>query len=158
MDVTRRRTMSAKDLKALTVEGFERMFNEGDLSYADTTIDPGGTDHQEALGTEFIPHLKDVVTKLRAAFPDLHFEVHEAIGEGDLVATRSTMTGTHLGRLALGPLAALPPTGKKIAVPHMHFFRYRNERLIDMWHVWDVPALMRQLGVPAPEVKAERVA
>jgi hypothetical protein len=40
----------------------------------------------------------------------------------------------------------------------MHFFRYRNERLIDMWHVWDVPALMRQLGVPAPEVKAERVA
>ena len=150
--------MSAEDLKAKTIEGFERMFNGGDLSYADATIDPGGTDHQEALGTEFIPHLKDVVTKLRAAFPDLRFEVHEAIAEGDLVATRSTMTGTHRGRLDLGPLAALPPTGKQVSVRHMHFFRYKDGRLVDMWHVWDVPALMRQLGAPAPEVSAVKTA
>ena len=113
-----------------------------------------GADHQEPLGTDFIPHLKDVVTKLRAGFPDLHFEVHEAIAEGDLVATRSTMTGTHRGRLDLGPLAALPPTGKQVSVRHMHFFRYKDGRLVDMWHVWDVPALMRQLGAPAPEVIA----
>jgi steroid delta-isomerase-like uncharacterized protein len=149
--------MSTEDLKAKTIEGFERMFNQGDLSYADEAIDPGGTDHQESLGTEFIPHLKDVVTKLRAAFPDLRFEVHEALAEGDIVATRSTMTGTHLGRLALGPLAALPPSGKQIAVRHMHFFRYKDGRLVDLWHVWDVPALMRQLGAHAPEVKAEQV-
>jgi steroid delta-isomerase-like uncharacterized protein len=150
--------MSAEDLKAKTIEGFERMFNQGDLSYADTGIDPGGTDHQEPLGTDFIPHLKDVVTKLRAGFPDLRFEVHEAIAEGDLVATRSTMTGTHRGRLDLGPLAALPPTGKQVSVRHMHFFRYKDGRLVDMWHVWDVPALMRQLGAPAPEVSAGKTA
>jgi steroid delta-isomerase-like uncharacterized protein len=150
--------MSAEDLKAKTIEGFERMFNQGDLSYADTGIDPGGTDHQEPLGTDFIPHLKDVVTKLRAGFPDLRFEVHEAIAEGDLVATRSTMTGTHRGRLDLGPLAALPPTGKQVSVRHMHFFRYKDGRLVDMWHVWDVPALMRQLGAPAPEVSAVKTA
>jgi steroid delta-isomerase-like uncharacterized protein len=150
--------MSAEDLKAKTIEGFERMFNQGDLSYADTEIDPGGADHQEPLGTDFIPHLKDVVTKLRAGFPDLRFEVHEAIAEGDLVATRSTMTGTHRGRLDLGPLAALPPTGKQVSVRHMHFFRYKDGRLVDMWHVWDVPALMRQLGTPAPEVSAVKTA
>jgi predicted ester cyclase len=146
----RRYVVSPEELKAWTIEGFERMFNQGDLSYADEAISPGGTDHQEAMGTEFIPHLKEVVTKLRAAFPDLHFEVHEALAGDDAVATRSTMTGTHLGRLGLGPLAALAPTGKQVAVPHMHFFHYQDGRLVDMWHVWDVPALMRQLGAAPP--------
>jgi steroid delta-isomerase-like uncharacterized protein len=146
--------MPAHDLKAITLAGFERMFNQGDLAFVDEAIDPGGTDHQEALGTDFVVHLKDVITAMRDAFPDLHFEVHEAIAEGDIVATRSTMTGTHQARFALGPLAALPPTGRRVEVPHMHFFRYREGRVVDLWHVWDVPKLMRQLGAPAPDLRA----
>jgi steroid delta-isomerase-like uncharacterized protein len=146
--------MAGEDLKARTLEGFERMFNQGDLTYADEQAHtPAAVDHQEPLGTDFTEHMKDVVTMLRRAFPDLHFEVHEILQEGDIVATRSTMTGTHLGRLALGPLAAIEPQGKKIAVPHMHFFRYENGRLKDLWHVWDTLGLMRQLGAPAPDLR-----
>ena len=145
--------MPAQDLKAITLEGFERMFNQGDLAYVDGAIDPAGTDHQEPLGTEFVVHLKEVITAMRDAFPDLHFEVHEAIVEGDIVATRSTMTGTHQGRFALGPLAALPPSGKRIEVAHMHFFRYKDGRVVDLWHVWDLTKLMRQLGAPAPDLR-----
>lgn len=146
--------MAGEDLKARTLEGFERMFNEGDLTYADEQAHAASAvDHQEPLGTDFAEHMKDVVTMLRRAFPDLHFEVHEILQEGDIVATRSTMTGTHLGRLALGPLAAIEPQGNKIAVPHMHFFRYENGRLKDLWHVWDTLGLMRQLGVPAPDLR-----
>jgi len=145
--------MSAEDLKTATLEGFERMFNQGDLAYVDEAIDPTGTDHQEPLGTDFITHLKEVITAMRDAFPDLRFEVHEALAEGDIVATRSTMTGTHRGRFAMGPLAALPPTGKQIAVPHMHFFRYKDGRVVDLWHVWNTTELMRQLGASAPDMK-----
>ena len=150
--------MSARELKAKTLEGFERMFNQGDLAYVDETIDPAGTDHQEPLGTEFVAHLKDVITAMREAFPDLRFEVHDVLAEGDIVATRSTMTGTHRGRFMMGPLAALPPTGKQVAVPHMHFFRYKDGRVVDLWHVWDVMKLMRQLGVPAPDTKLGQTA
>jgi predicted ester cyclase len=39
---------------------------------------------------------------IRRVFPDLHFELHDIIEEGEVVATRSTMTGTHLGRHAQG--------------------------------------------------------
>jgi len=145
--------MSAEDLKARTLEGFERMFNQGDLAYVDEAIDPTGTDHQEPLGTDFVTHLKEVITAMRDAFPDLRFEVHEVLAEGDIVATRSTMTGTHRGRFMMGPLAALPPTGKQIAVPHMHFFRYKDGRVVDLWHVWNTTELMRQLGAPAPDMK-----
>jgi steroid delta-isomerase-like uncharacterized protein len=149
--------MTAAELKAKTLEGFERMFNQGDLAYVDEALDPAGTDYQEPLGTDFIAHLKEVVTVMREAFPDLRFEVHEVIAEGDIVATRSTMTGTHRGCFMMGPLAALAPTGKQIAVPHMHFFRYKDGRVVDLWHVWDMPRLMRQLGAPAPEAKVGRV-
>jgi len=150
--------MSTDQLKARTLEGFERMFNQGDLGAVDEAVNAAGTDHQEPLGTGFPAHLREVVTTLRTAFPDLHFEVHQIVCEGDIVATRSTMTGTHRGRFALGPLAAIEPKGAKVAVPHMHFFRYENGRVVDLWHVWDTLKLMQQLGAPAPDLRVPQVA
>jgi hypothetical protein len=35
----------------------------------------------------------------------------------------------------------------------MHMFRYSGERLADLWHVRDTTALLRQLGVPLPEMR-----
>jgi predicted ester cyclase len=136
------------ELKRFTLDGFERMFNQGDLSYVDEALAPGAVDHQEPLGADFADHLRGVVTMLRTAFPDLRFEVHDMIREGDVVACRSTMTGTHRGPLPLGPLAGIAPAGARVSVPHMHFFRYRGTRLADLWHVWDTGMLMRQLAAP----------
>jgi steroid delta-isomerase-like uncharacterized protein len=146
--------MTTEQLKARTLEGFERMFNQGDLDYVDGTVAAGAVDHQEPEGTDFAAHLKDVIATLRTAFPDLHFDVHELVAEGDTVACRSTMTGTHQGPLRIGPMAGLPINGAHVEVPHMHFFHYDAEgRLTDLWHVWNTLALARQLGAPAPDLR-----
>ena len=146
--------MTTAELKARTLEGFERMFNQGDLAYVDNALSPGAVDHQEPDGTDFAAHLKNVIATLRTAFPDLRFDVHELIGEGKTVACRSTMSGTHQGPLRIGPMAGLPVNGTQIEVPHMHFFRYDPEgRLTDLWHVWNTIALARQLGAPAPDLR-----
>ena len=146
--------MTAEQLKALTLEGFERMFNNGELDYIGESTAPGAVDHQEPEGTDFVAHLTEVIVTLRHAFPDLHFDVHEALAEGLSVACRSTMTGTHQGPLNIGPMAALPVTGARIEVPHMHFFRYDQQgRLTDLWHVWNTLLLARQLGAPAPDLR-----
>jgi steroid delta-isomerase-like uncharacterized protein len=145
--------MTTEQLKALTLDGFERMFNSGDLDFVDEAVAPGAVDHQEPDGTDFRTHLKHVISTLRTAFPDLRFEVEELVAEGDLVACRSTMTGTHQGPLLIGPLAGLPVNGTRIEVPHMHFFRYDVEgRVTDLWHVWNTLVLARQLGAPAPDL------
>jgi steroid delta-isomerase-like uncharacterized protein len=145
--------MTTEELKAKTLEGFERMFNQGDLGYVDTALAPDAVDHQEPDGTDFAAHLKSVISTLRDAFPDLRFEVHEAVCEGDVVACRSTMTGSHQGPLRIGPMAGLPVNGTRIEVPHMHFFRYDAVgRLTDLWHVWNTLMLARQLGAPAPDL------
>jgi steroid delta-isomerase-like uncharacterized protein len=146
--------MTTEQLKAQTLEGFERMFNRGDLAYADETVAPGAVDHQEPEGTDFVAHLKDVIVTLRVAFPDLRFDVHDVVCEGDVVACRSTMTGTHQGPLRIGPMAGLPVSGARVEVPHMHFLRYDADgRVTDLWHVWNTLALARQLGAPAPDLR-----
>jgi steroid delta-isomerase-like uncharacterized protein len=145
--------MTTEKLKAQTLEGFERMFNQGDLDYVDGALATGAIDHQEPAGTEFAAHLKNVISTLRTAFPDLRFDVHELVGEGDTVACRSTMSGTHRGPLRIGPMSGLPVNGTRIEVPHMHFFHYDADgRLTDLWHVWNTLALARQLGAPAPDL------
>jgi predicted ester cyclase len=145
--------MTRDELKAVMLEGFERMFNDGDLGYVDQALAPGAVDHQEPEGTDMAAHLKHVIATLRAGLPDLHFDVHELVCEGGIVACRSTMTGTHTGPLAIGPLVGLPVKGAHVDVAHMHFFRYDDEgRLTDLWHVWNTIGLARQLGAPAPDL------
>jgi steroid delta-isomerase-like uncharacterized protein len=145
--------MTTEELKKRTLEGFERMFNQGDLDYVDRALASNAVDHQEPPGTDFAAHLKNVISTLRTAFPDLRFDVHELISEGNTVACRSTMSGTHQGPLRIGPMAGLPVDGKRIEVPHMHFFRYDADgRLTDLWHVWGTLMLARQLGAPAPDL------
>ena len=139
--------MTTAELKDRTLEGFERMFHQGDLDYVDEVLGRDSVDHQEPAGASFCDHLKQVVVSMRTAFPDVHFDVHEIQAEGDGGACRSTMTGTHLGRLDLVP-PGLEATGRQVRVAHMHFFRYEGGRVTDLWHLWDTPGLLRQLGAP----------
>lgn len=127
----------------------ERAFHHGDLSAVDEFNASDGIDHQEPEGTDFIAHLKHVVAGMRSAFPDLHFEIHDLLAEGDMVAFRSTMTGTHTNTLSLMPGQSLPATGRRVSVPHMHFMRIVDGKTTDLWHLWNVPMMMMQLGVTA---------
>jgi predicted ester cyclase len=148
--------MSTEANKRIAVEVLERAFNQGDLSVIDQYAAADGVDHQEPPGTDFRKHLKEVVTRMRIGFPDLHFEVHETISEGDVVAFRSTMTGTHSGSFDTGMGRIIPPSGLKISVPHMHFLRFVDGKNTDLWHVWDTTSMMRQMGAmpqPQPQVQ-----
>lgn len=139
--------MTAETNMASARRMMERAFNRGDLSVIDDLVAPGSVDHQEGPGTDFASHLKQVVVMLRTAFPDLHFEIHHMLADENVVAFHSTMTGTQLG-----PFRGLPPTGRAVRVRHMHFVHMQEGRGADLWHLWDTPALMQQLG--ASEARA----
>ena len=48
---------------------------------------------------------------VRAAFPDLRTKVEQQVAEGDTVATRATMQGTHLGTFM-----GVAPTNKQVTL------------------------------------------
>jgi steroid delta-isomerase-like uncharacterized protein len=79
-------------------------------------------------------------TALRTAFPDLRVAIDEQFVNGDMVATRKTFHGTHLGEF-LGARA----TGKKVKIRVVDFVRVKNGKMCEHWNVVDLATLISQL-------------
>jgi steroid delta-isomerase-like uncharacterized protein len=81
-----------------------------------------------------------------SAFPDAQITVDSAVEEGDLVAGRWTIAGTHRGEFQ-----GVPATGRPITMAGVDFSRVVNGRVAEHWSQFDVLALMQQIGaLPAP--------
>jgi predicted ester cyclase len=144
--------MSVEQNKITARRTFEEAFNRGDLSVIDEHVTGSGVDHQHPDEPSFREHLKTVIRAMRTAFPDVHFEITQLIGEGDWVALHSFMTGTHLGELRRPLLPAdgppvVPATGRQIRVAHMHLIRFDEARSTELWHVMDTLTMLGQLGL-----------
>lgn len=139
--------MSTERNKAIVRESAERLFNRGDLSAADELITADAVDHCEPAGTDCRQHFRQVAMMLRSAFPDLHMEIVDVVAEGESVAVRMTMTGTHEG-----PFMGIPPTGRRFAVEQMRIMRFRDGAMTDSWAVIDWLGWRQQLGaMPQPQ-------
>jgi steroid delta-isomerase-like uncharacterized protein len=87
-----------------------------------------------------------IIQMMRGGFPDIQWTLDEMIAEGDKVAARFTMRGTHQGTF-LG----VPPTGKAIAVQAMNFYRLTDGQFVEERGQPDMLALLQQIGaVPVP--------
>lgn len=82
---------------------------------------------------------------VRAAFPDIHFEVHDSFGDEQKQAVRFTIRGTHQGNFM-----GLPPTGKHIAIGGIDVFRLSGGRIAEVWACIDLAGALSQLGVLPP--------
>jgi steroid delta-isomerase-like uncharacterized protein len=87
-----------------------------------------------------------IIGMMRGGFPDIQWTLEETIAEGDKVAARFTMRGTHRGTF-LG----VPPTGKPIVVQAMNIYRLSGGQFIEERGQPDMLALLQQIGAaPAP--------
>ncbi len=75
-------------------------------------------------------------------FPDLHFEVHDTIAQGDKVALVWTVIGTHKGRVM-----NIPPTGAKVSAQGVSILTVRAGRIVHSLRVWDVAGMLRHIGL-----------
>jgi steroid delta-isomerase-like uncharacterized protein len=88
----------------------------------------------------------DIIGMMRGGFPDIQWTLEEMIAEGDRVAARFTMRGTHRGTFF-----GVPPTGKQIAVQAMNFYRLSGGQFIEERGQPDMLGLLQQIGaIPAP--------
>jgi len=86
--------------------------------------------------------VKRTMLWLSTVFADQRWEIHDVIGEGDVVVVHATYHGRHVG-----DLMGLPPTGREVAYQYVHFLRFRDGKAVEHWSVRDDMTLMRQLGV-----------
>jgi steroid delta-isomerase-like uncharacterized protein len=131
------------DYKALTRRFYEEVFNKGDLQVLDELVDDSLVEHEEFPGiTPGKAGLVQFAALMRAAFPDLNFDVLAIVSDGDEVWAHVVMRGTHKGEF-LG----IPATGRRIEVPTIDRIRVRDDRAVEHWGVTDTFAMMQQLGV-----------
>lgn len=77
-----------------------------------------------------------------AAFPDSRITINNSITEGDTVATRWTLTGTHRSAFQ-----GIPPTGRAVKFTGIEYNRVVDGRIAEHWSMFDNVALLQQLGV-----------
>jgi steroid delta-isomerase-like uncharacterized protein len=82
-----------------------------------------------------------IISKMRSGFPDIQWTLEDLITEGDKVAARFTMRGTHNGEFF-----GVPATGKAIAVQAINFYRLANEQIIEEYGQPDMLGLLKQIG------------
>ena len=137
--------MSTEENKALLRRTYEAV-NQGNLTAFFELFTPDFVLHNGSMTIEGLEAFKPLETMLLAALPDIHYTVEDLVAEGDKVAVRLTVTGTHRG-----VLLGVPPTGKHTTVTESAISRIVGSKIAEHWSETDMLGLLQQLGaVPLP--------
>lgn len=120
----------------------ESVFGGGELELVDELFANDFAGHAPPARVEGPEEMKARVAGFREAFPDLAFEVEDAVDEGDYVTTSWVARGTHEGEFH-----GIPPTGVEIEMPGVTLYRFEDERVAEGWTHRDASDVLRQLGV-----------
>lgn len=81
--------------------------------------------------------------QMRATLTNIHVTVHDLISEGDLVATRITVTAVH-GGSGMG----IAPTNRNVTFSGIIMARWQNGKVVEAWNEYDALGMMRQVMLP----------
>jgi steroid delta-isomerase-like uncharacterized protein len=134
--------MSAEEKnKALVHEFFEEAWVKGNVAAVDEFMAADYVEHPRPStpppGTE---GLKQLIAAYRTAFPDLKMSLDDIFGEGEMVAFRWSVSGTHLG-----DWLGIPPTGNHITATGITIFRIAGGKVVESWTSIDLSPAEEEL-------------
>jgi predicted ester cyclase len=142
----RRRRMSTSEDNKAAVRGCFENASQGNFDALDAIVSPDYVLHPEDI--RGVEGLKEMVEAYRSAIADLHITIDQQFTEGDYVATRYTIGGTHEGELM-----GIQPTGRDVAFMGITISRCRDGKIVEEWELVDTVAFLRQVGA-LPEMAA----
>jgi steroid delta-isomerase-like uncharacterized protein len=125
---------------------FEEVWNQGRESLIDELTTEDAVSH--GLSTAEGDQVRGPATfkpfhrRLRAAFPDIHFTVEDAVSEENKIAARISVTGTHTG-----PGLSVPPTNRAVQLHGMVIARTKDGKIAEVWNNFDFLSMYQQLGL-----------
>ncbi len=88
---------------------------------------------------------KDNLRMIRAGFPDLSFEAHDVVAEGDTVMANCTFGGTHDGELM-----GVEPTRNSVEVRWLGSYRFDDGELVEVTGLPDLFGAFVQINAIEP--------
>ena len=98
------------------------------------------------LRPEVLRHHAEIL----AALSGVRVHILDLIAEGDTVAARLMVSGTH----DKGPFAGQPPTQKRLAWGSFRFYRIEGQQVVETWAMQERLGLMQQPGLVPTTVGA----
>ena len=127
------------------VRAFYEPFRTGDTSTYDQVLSPDWVDIPLAPGQQQGPAgMAAQIALFRQAMPDYQVTHEDLLVDGDKVAVRNTVSGTHQGTFM-----DHQPTGRRIQMRTMDLHQVRDGKITTTWHLEDFAGLMAQLNAPA---------
>jgi predicted ester cyclase len=111
----------------------EQVCARGDMTLAPHCYAEDFVDHVGRLEYRGLDGVRRSTALYRALFDDLAFDVVDQVAEGDRVASRFVLTGSHRGR--------------RVRLWGLTISRLRDGRIIEDWSAFDSLELLRQLGL-----------
>jgi predicted ester cyclase len=136
--------MDIEENRRLARRMIEEVVNGNDEAARMEIVHPEFHDPTNPPGMQHGPDgNRQIVTLFHTSFPDVRWDIVDTmIAEGDTVAMRLVMTGTHRGEFF-----GIAPTGKSVRVEGIHLLRLREGKVIEHLGVNDDLGFMQQLGV-----------
>ena len=134
--------MSHSQNRDLVANYYSEVVAGGDLTNLSRFIAPDYLDHNSPEGPVGPDSVRSHMEALRKTFPDFSITLHEVIVEGELVASRVTGAGTHLGEWM-----GIKPSGKTITLRGINIDRVRNGLIAEHWGEADTLGMLIQMGV-----------
>jgi steroid delta-isomerase-like uncharacterized protein len=132
---------SEKLNKALVREFFEEAWGKGNVAAVDEFMAADYVEHPRPStlppGTE---GLKQLIASYRTAFPDLKAALDDIFAEGEMVAFRWSVGGTHLG-----DWLGIPPTGNHVTANGITLFRIVLGKVVESWTSIDLSPAEEEL-------------
>lgn len=136
--------MTQADENKATVQRLIQRYNAGDLGGVAELHHDDFVDHSPAPGQP--PGKIGYIWKAEQALAgtsDLHYRIDHQCADGEHVADRYLVSGTHTG-VWMG----LPATGRHFEFMVMDLLRLRDGLISENWYCADLPGLLAQLGNP----------
>ena len=130
------------DKKQLAIRLLHDVWQDGRFDLLPLFVQPNVIRHHPRFPAHSPAELQQMIVAYRTAFPDMKYRFLHSAEEADHVALVYEVTGTHLG-----PFGQIPPTGIHDTLTCVDFFRFQDDRISEIWTMFDELGLMMKMGV-----------
>lgn len=120
----------------------EEIFNQGNLDAIDELYTENFVGHEPQNPIQGREALKAWVQELRRVSPDFHMNLHETLVDGDMAATRWTVTRTHAA-----DWRGMPATNRPYVVSGITMSKFSGGKIAESWVNADNLGMLQQLGI-----------
>lgn len=134
--------MSTETNKEIVRRFVTESFFDGNPDAVDEYVSDDFVRHGPATGElHGAGEYKQFVEEMDAAFPETDGSIDAMLAEGDSIMYRWRSEATHEGEFM-----GVEPTGRTVTMSGMDQVRLEDDRIAEIWGVFDVHSLLEQIG------------